>query len=95
MKKFPNNFGFGGIGLTDYLPAFIKAMLAPTIVVVAGAAANTDITVAGMTATSVVRSCIQYAAGVPSVVTGVVQANGKLQITTATTGNTVVVTFLP
>lgn len=96
MKPIPNDFGFGGIGLTDWLPAIIKGLLAPSVVVVAGAAANTNIVVAGMTATSQVISVVAFpASGAPVVVPVTVQSNGNIQSTVATTGDNLVVTFLP
>jgi hypothetical protein len=95
MKKFPTNFGFGGIGMNDVGSAYIKALSAPSVVVADGAGANTDITVAGLTAASVVVSVLAINAGVPSVATVASVAAGKLKLNEATTGAKVVVTFLP
>lgn len=95
MKQLTADFGFGGTGLTDVLPDVIRGLLSPNVVVVDGAAANTDIAVAGMVAASHIISCVQFAAGVPSVVVAAVQADGKMQVTTDTTGDKLVVTFIP
>lgn len=94
MKAIPNDFGFGGIGLTDWLPAVIRGLLAPTVIVVDGAAADTDITVAGLTASSHVISCVSFASGAPTVETATVQTNGKLQCAADTTGAKLLVTFI-
>lgn len=95
MKSIPKSFGQGGIGgASGFAADAIKALLAPKVSVVDGAAANTAITVAGMTKAAVVLSAVAYNAGVPSATTATVQADGTVKLAADTTGAKVVLTWL-
>lgn len=94
LKSLGGQFGYGGTGLTDgTLRGAVSELQGLTTVVVAGAAANTDIAVAGLGATDHIQSVLAFDAGVPSVVTPSVQAAGTIQFAVATTGKTLVVNF--
>ncbi|GMQ91700.1 MAG: hypothetical protein BMS9Abin11_1011 [Gammaproteobacteria bacterium] len=60
----------------------------------AGAAADTNITVTGAKIGDEVKA-VEYTAGVPGVVIASVTAVNVVQVTTATTGNTVLFTIYP
>lgn len=94
MVTMKNSFGQGGAGLTDgTLKGVLTELRGLTTVVVDGAAANTNIAVAGLGATEQVQSCVMFAAGVPSILTPSAQSAGNLQFASVTTGNKIVVTF--
>jgi len=64
--------------------------------VVAGAAAVTNIAVAGMMAVDTIQSVLMFATGVPSDVTAdaSITSDGNIQLaTTVSTGNTLVVSY--
>ena len=93
MTALGSPFGVAGTGTNDKLPKALKELQGLTTLVVDGAAANTNIAVAGLGATDHVQSVVQYASGVPSVLTPSAQTAGNLQFASVTTGNKLVVTF--
>lgn len=93
LRKLSPAFGQGGAGLDSELKGVLQELRGLTTLVVAGAAANTNIAVTGLGATDHVQSVVQYASGVPSVLTPSAQTAGNLQFASATTGNQLVVTF--
>lgn len=93
LRKMSPAFGQGGSGTDTELPGILQELRGLTTVVVAGAAANTNIAVAGLKVDDHVQSVVQYASGVPSVLTPSAQSAGNLQFASATTGNQLVVTF--
>lgn len=93
LRTLSPSFGQGGSGLDTQLKGVLQELRGLTTVVVDGAAANTNIAVAGLGATDHVQSVVQYASGVPSVLTPSAQTAGNLQFAGATTGNKLVVTF--
>lgn len=93
MTDLGSQFGVAGTGINDKLPEALNELQGLTTLVVDGAAANTNIAVGGLGATDHVQSVVQYAAGVPSVLTPSAQTAGNLQFASATTGNKLVVTF--
>lgn len=93
LRKLSPAFGQGGTGLDSELKGVLQELRGLTTVVVDGAAADTNIAVAGLGATDHVQSVVQYASGVPSVLTPSAQTAGNLQFAAATTGNKLVVNF--
>lgn len=93
LRKMSPAFGQGGSGTDTELPGILQELRGLTTVVVDGAAANTNIAVAGLGATDHVQSVLQFASGVPSKLTPSAQTAGNLQFASATTGNKLVVTF--
>jgi hypothetical protein len=92
-----NNFGDGGINLTGdkdgSLKSILKELQQLTEVVVDGAAANTNIAVAGILTEDTIVSAIAFASGVPSKVTASITSNGNIQVTSVTTGSKIVLTY--
>lgn len=62
-------------------------------VVVDGAAANTNIAVAGIATADVIVSAIEFASGVPTARVASVTSAGNIQVTTVTTGSKLLVTY--
>lgn len=94
MKKLGKDFGQGGSGLSDgRLGAALRQLQGLTTVVVSGAAADTNIPVAGLGADDHIQSAIMYASGVPSKLTPSAQSAGNVQFASATTGNQIVINF--
>lgn len=93
LRKMSPAFGQGGSGTDTELPGILQELRGLTTVVVDGAAANTNIAVAGLGATDHVQSVLQFASGVPSKLTPSAQTAGNLQFAAATTGNKLVVNF--
>lgn len=94
MKQLGKDFGQGGSGLTDgRLASAVRQLQGLTTVVVDGAAADTDIAVAGLGAEDHIQSVVMYASGVPSVLTPSAQSAGNVQFESETTGNKLVINF--
>lgn len=94
LKSMSPSFGSGGAGLSDgLLKGILGELRGLTTLVVDGAAANTNIAVAGLKADDHIQSVVQYAAGVPSILTPSAQTAGNLQFAAVTTSNKLVVTF--
>lgn len=86
--------GFQGTG-SGSAARMIKELQGLRQVVLAGAAANADIAVAGIKTTDTILSAIEFEAGVPvdrTSVTAIASA-GNVQINNATTGNAVILTY--
>lgn len=88
----------GGAGLhgdeVQGLDKAISQLQSMQTKVVDGAAADTDIPVAGLSDESVLQSVIEYAAGVPEDQTAAASVvDGDLQVSNDTTGSKLVVTF--
>lgn len=94
MKKLGADFGQGGSGLTDgRLADALTELQGLTTVVVNGAAAATNIAVAGLGADDHVQSCIAYTGGVPSALAVSAQTAGNVQFASDTAGAKVVINF--
>lgn len=96
QPKLGSQFGKGGTGLSNGTLAVALATLQnQKTVVLDGAAANTNIAVAGIKAGDVIQSAIMYAAGVPSDITSTVHITsaGNVQATGSTAGNKIVFTY--
>lgn len=92
-----SQFGKGGTGLTDgKLADAIKELQNLQEVVVDGAAANTNIAVAGIETTDTIISAIGFNGGVPAALLAdaSIPSNGNIQFSSATTGSKVVVQYL-
>lgn len=86
--------GFQGTGAGS-AARMLKELQGLRQVVLAGAAANANIPVAGIKTTDTIVSAIEYEAGVPvdrTSVTSITSA-GNIQINNATTGNAVVLMY--
>jgi len=86
--------GFQGTGAGS-AAAMIRELQGLTVVVLTGAAANTNIAVAGIETEDTIVSAIEFEAGVPVDRTGVtsITSAGNIQINDVTTGNKVVLTY--
>ena len=94
LKAMSPSFGSGGAGLSDgTLKGILGELRGLTTVVVDGAAANTNIAIAGLKVDDHIQSVVQYTGGVPSVLTPSAQTAGNLQFAAVTTGNKLVVNF--
>lgn len=98
LEAIPSQLGVGGSNLTDgTLRKILQQVQGITTTVVAGAAADTDIALAGVEATGTLQSVIMYNGGVPSDVTAdasITEAD-VIQLTSDSSGNTLVVTYFP
>lgn len=96
LTKLGSQFGKGGTGLSDGTLAVAVAELQNfKEVVVAGAAANTNIAIAGIKTTDTLQSVLKFDAGVPSSVTGIasITSAGNIQLTADSAGKTLVVRY--
>ncbi len=91
--------GQGGTGFQGSGPgsaaAMIKELQGLTVKVLDGAAANTNIAVAGIEVEDTIVSAIEFAAGVPADRTAVatITSAGNIQINDDTSGNKVILTY--
>jgi hypothetical protein len=94
LETMRSDFGSGGSGLTDgTLKKVVKELRGLKTVVVDGAAADTNIAVAGLAANDHIQSCVMFAAGVPSSLAVSAQSAGFIQFASVTTGNKIVVSY--
>lgn len=86
--------GFQGDGAGS-AAKMIKELQGLQVVVLTGAAASTNIAVAGIKMTDTILSCIEYEAGVPVDRTSVttITSAGNIQSTDASTGNKLVLMY--
>lgn len=86
--------GYGGTGLTDALPDAVRQLQTFKQAIVDGAAANTNIAVAGITTKAHVLSVVDLTT--PGMVTAAVTFpnNGNIRIAADTTGKKLLVTYL-
>lgn len=96
MKQLGSQFGSGGTGLYDgtLRDALLELRNLKTVVI-DGAAAETDIAVAGIKMTDTLQSAIMYDAGVPSDVTASVSITeaGKVQTAVSTASKKIVLSY--
>lgn len=93
-----SQFGSGGSGLSDgTLRKAIKELQGEKTVVLSGAAANTNIAVAGIKTTDTLKSAILFDGGVPSDVLSAtsITSAGNVRNTADTTGKKIVLTYYP
>jgi hypothetical protein len=84
----------GGANLANgFLANVVGELQGGKAIVLAGAAANTNIAVAGIKTTDTIASAIMFAAGVPSLVTVNITSAGFVQSTTSTAGNTILLQY--
>lgn len=96
MKQLGSQFGSGGTGLYDgTLRKALLELQSLKTVVIDGAAADTDIAVAGIKTTDTIQSAIMYDAGVPSDVKAnvAITAAGKVQTDVSTASKKIVLSY--
>lgn len=94
LGKGGTGFHGTGPGTAEYL---LRTLVASGQAVVTGGSAEAELNAPGLKTTSVITSAIMFAAGVPSVITGDVLAipeDGKIQFTSSTAGNTILLTWV-
>lgn len=97
MINIGTQFGKGGTGLTDgTLAKAIKELQSRKETVITGAAANTNMPVAGIKTTDTLVSAIAYASGVPSDVLSTlsITSDGNVQSTAVQTGSKIVLGYV-
>ena len=96
LTPISSQFGQGGANLTDgVLKDAIQELQSLKTVVVAGAAATTNIAIAGIKTTDTLKSAIAFTAGVPSDVKGTttITSAGNIQNSGDTSGKTLIVEY--
>lgn len=100
MALETNNFlGNGGAGMQGDGPGtaarMIRELQGLTTKVVDGAAANTNIAIAGIKLTDTLQSVIEYVGGVPTdrLSVSAITSAGNIRLTTVSTGNKLAVTY--
>jgi hypothetical protein len=99
MLESNSQLGQGGAGMhgsgSGSAAAMIKELQGLTTKVLTGAAANTNIAVAGIATEDTIQSAILFTAGVPSDITAnaAITSAGNVQFTSDTSGKQVVLTY--
>lgn len=96
LTNIGTQFGKGGTGLTDgTLANVLKELQSRRDVVLNGAAANTNIAVAGIKTTDTIVSAIAYNAGVPEDIlsTMSITSAGNVQSNAVQTGKKIVMSY--
>ncbi|ATS92376.1 hypothetical protein DLP05_013 [Stenotrophomonas phage vB_SmaS_DLP_5] len=86
--------GYGGTGLTDKLPDAVRQLQTFKQAIVDGAAANTNIAVAGITTKAHILSVADLTTPAMVTAAATLPSNGNIRIAGDTTGKKLLVTYL-
>lgn len=83
----------GGAGTDGGIGKALRELQGLKLKAVAGAAANTNIAVAGIATEDTIVGALEFTAGVPAEIPLTITSAGNVQSTTDTTGNVVVLLY--